>query len=104
MPVKKRVNEEVIMIDISPGNPIRYKWDFGDGSTPIETAEKIVKHTYTEPGTYGVIHSVWDACGVQQVCVDTAEITAAGGGFPLVAMGLIGVCLLGVVVYQGGTK
>ena len=104
MPVKKRVNEEVIIIDTSPGIPVRYKWDFGDGSFPIETAEKMVKHTYTEPGTYNVIHNVWDACGVQQVCVDVAEITPAAGGVPLAAIGLIGLTLLGVTVYTVGKK
>ena len=107
MPLKKPVNQEVVMIDTSAGNTVRYLWDFGDGSPPVDTADRIARHTYTKPGTYTVIHSVFDSCGSEKICADIAEISAAaGGGVPVFALGLLGLFVVGMVSYgaYGGKK
>ena len=38
----------------------RHEWDFGDGTT---TEGALVLHTYTEPGTYTVTHTITDDSG-----------------------------------------
>jgi PKD repeat protein len=42
---------EVQFYDQSTGNPIKWQWDFGDGTNSIE---QYPKHLYTKPGKYSV--------------------------------------------------
>jgi hypothetical protein len=39
----------------------KYRWDFGDGSTPVDTTEPIATHAYTAPNTYNITMTVFDA-------------------------------------------
>ncbi|ENN96529.1 PKD domain containing protein [Methanocaldococcus villosus KIN24-T80] len=41
------------------GKIIKYKWDFGDGSS-LETYNPIVYHIYNKPGFYRIKLTVWD--------------------------------------------
>jgi PKD repeat protein len=51
------VNDTIGFYDISTGNPNRWMWDFGDGTTSIAQNPK---HKYEKPGTYTVSLKVWD--------------------------------------------
>ncbi|NJL32546.1 MAG: PKD domain-containing protein [Chloroflexaceae bacterium] len=44
---------------------MRYRWDFGDGSPIVETAEPSVTHTYPTPGTYQARVEVTNYLGPQ---------------------------------------
>jgi PKD domain len=40
---------------------LKYRWDFGDGSTPIDTTDPITTHAYTAPDKYNITMTVYDA-------------------------------------------
>ncbi|NOQ71739.1 MAG: T9SS type A sorting domain-containing protein [Crocinitomix sp.] len=44
---------------------INVKWDFGDGSTYIQTNTSATGHIFNEPGTYTVCATVWSTNGVE---------------------------------------
>ena len=58
------------------GDPLTYRWDFGDGSAPSTGAR--VSHTYTEPGTFTAVLEVTDGRGGQ----DTATVQIEAGNEP----------------------
>ncbi|MEM7350071.1 MAG: PKD domain-containing protein [Acidobacteriota bacterium] len=45
------------------GGIVIYRWDFGDGSAPVETNTSVVAHDYQDEGTYEVRLTVVDAVG-----------------------------------------
>jgi PKD repeat protein len=55
----------VILTDTSTGNPVKWSWDFGDGTEPI--SQRNVTHTYATPGTFPVTLTIENAFGVQAV-------------------------------------
>src|SRR5206468_6217477 len=59
-----QVGENVIFsVKSATGNgPLRYSWEFGDGSAPTPfSATSTSSHTYTRAGHYGVTLSVMDS-------------------------------------------
>lgn len=58
--------------NFSYGDPIRYLWDFGDGSA--QTVEEAPEHTYTAEGLYTVKLSLITSLGAQGVAVKTDYI------------------------------
>ena len=61
------------------GDPITFKWDFGDGST-LSGAK--VSHSFTNAGTYTVKLTVNDGVGTGD---DTLKVTVKGAALPPVA-------------------
>ena len=51
------IDDPIQFYDISSGNPNRWMWDFGDGTTSIAQNPK---HKYEKPGTYTISLKVWD--------------------------------------------
>jgi PKD repeat protein len=47
--------------DLSHGNPIEWKWNFGDNTT---SEKKNPSHVYTSKGNYGIELAVSNSCGV----------------------------------------
>jgi PKD repeat protein len=45
------------------GDTLTYRWDFGDGSTPIETTNATATHEYSTAGTFAATLSVRDNQG-----------------------------------------
>ena len=79
----------------SSGSIRSYKWDFGDGSSPITFTNPTTSHTYDNPGTFKVTLTVTDSNGKiasssSIITVDPADLTV-----PLVAAGGGGLLLLG---------
>jgi PKD repeat protein len=58
--------------NFSTGNPVRFLWDFGDGTTSIE---KSPSHTYQKEGIYTVRLNVITNLGAQGVITKTNYIT-----------------------------
>ena len=47
--------------DPNPGGSItNYHWDFGDGTTPVDTSSPSITHTYSTPGAYTINLTVTD--------------------------------------------
>lgn len=69
-----------------PASFVRYRWDFGDGSPILETAEATVTHSYAQPGTYQVRVEVTDNWGHRAVTAGSPEagINPTAGGDPAV--------------------
>jgi PKD repeat protein/glucose/arabinose dehydrogenase len=67
--------------DDDPGDSIRHEWNFGDGS-PIST-EVSPTHTYTQPGRYTAVLTVFDSSGQQ---TSTSTIITVGNTSPTVTV------------------
>ncbi len=65
-------NDPVSFFDLSVGEVIDWKWDFGDG---FDSDEIDPIHTYDAPGTYEVVLTVTDRTGCKTVKSTTLEIT-----------------------------
>ncbi|MBO3699777.1 PKD domain-containing protein, partial [Roseivirga sp. E12] len=65
-------NDPVSFFDLSIGEVVDWKWEFGDG---FDSDEIDPIHTYDAPGTYEVILTVTDRTGCQTVKSTTLEIT-----------------------------
>lgn len=61
----------------TPARIIRYRWDFGDGTPIIETAEASVSHTYAAAGTYQVRVQVTSSYGHSALSPTAAMLTGA---------------------------
>lgn len=59
-PVQGQVPLTVFFIDTTSGNPIDWRWDFGDG---FNGEGKQIMHTYLQPGVYTVSMTVSDESG-----------------------------------------
>ena len=59
--------------DATLGTPIRWSWDFGDGTS---SEERSPTHTYSSPGTYTVVLTVWDAAGNVSTRTRAGYVTA----------------------------
>ncbi len=64
------------------GGPLRYQWDFGDGTAGATSA--VAAHTYTKPGTYTVTLTVTDEEDVQASTSVVVEVEAPQLGIALV--------------------
>lgn len=51
------------------GDILRFEWDFGDGSAPVQTGAPTVSHTYRAPGTYQARVVALDAAGARSAPV-----------------------------------
>lgn len=88
--------------DTSTPSPTLFYWDFGDGTPPLETAEKTVIHQYELPGKYTVTHRA----GTSPDCwsnICTQEIDVAAPPTPAPALGpgiflFLGIAALGIVM------
>jgi hypothetical protein len=60
----------------SPGEAQRItrRWDFGDGTAPVEAPRDFVEHTYERPGTYVVTLTVTDEAGQSSTATHTIRI------------------------------
>jgi PKD repeat protein len=63
--------------DLTPGNPVKWEWDFGDGTTD---SIRNPSHTYTQLGVYNVSLTTYDASG-QNTAVYQAYIDVLNTGF-----------------------
>ena len=65
-PEKPVVNQSVTFDASSSydpdGNIMNYEWDFGDGNI-TNTTEEVIKHSYSEAGSYEVVLTVTDDKG-----------------------------------------
>lgn len=59
------------------GDPLRYLWDFGDGSS---AEGKIVQHTYKKAGEYVVILTVSDPGGAEDRATTLLKVEECVGG------------------------
>ena len=57
---------------------VKFAWDFGDGTPPVETQQPTVGHTFAKAGTFGVVVQAIDTQGA----AGTAKVvvTVLGGG------------------------
>ena len=60
---------------------LRYKWDFGDGSPAIESAESSFVHVYPEDGIYTPSVTVIDGRGAESLPA-TQQLTVYSGEWP----------------------
>ncbi|OEK07022.1 hypothetical protein BFP71_05025 [Roseivirga misakiensis] len=65
-------NDPVSFFDLSIGEVVDWKWEFGDG---FDSDEVDPIHTYDAPGTYIVTLTITDRTGCQTVKTTTLEIT-----------------------------
>lgn len=65
-------NDPVSFFDLSVGEVVDWKWEFGDG---FESDEVDPIHTYDSPGTYNVILTITDRTGCETVKTSILEIT-----------------------------
>jgi PKD repeat protein len=59
------------------GDPLRFRWDFGDGSS---AEGKIVQHTYKKAGEYVVILTVSDPAGAEDRATTLLKVEECAGG------------------------
>lgn len=64
---------EVQFLDTTIGEPIAWRWDFGDGSAINEQGPN---HTYVNPGVYNVTLDVYDSSGQTNRTTRNGYITA----------------------------
>ncbi|HET6518424.1 MAG TPA: PKD domain-containing protein, partial [Geminicoccaceae bacterium] len=84
------------------GDPLTYRWDFGDGTPPAGGVR--VTHTYADGGTYPVILTVDDGTGLANA-THTAAITVAIDRPPVAdAGGNREVCAGDIVVLDGSSS
>jgi len=76
-----------------------YQWDFGDGGAGNGV---IATHSYTDPGTYTVSLTVWDAAGNSASDTITVDVEKAESSFPIhtVFIILVMIALIGVFVWM----
>ncbi len=74
-PESPKVNSQVVFTSKLP-TATSWEWDFGDGSTG---SGMVVKHTYTQAGTYSVTHTVISD-GTAYSKKKTVVVTTEGGG------------------------
>lgn len=60
---------------------IFYRWDFGDGSPPLQTSETVVQHLYTQDGNYMVTLQAFDRRGGASQILGQ-EVTVYSGALP----------------------
>lgn len=63
--------------DTSTGDPISWRWAFGDGG---QSVERNPVHTYNTPGTYSVTLIVRNAAGASKTLTRAALVRVATGG------------------------
>jgi PKD repeat protein len=84
------------------GDPLTYRWDFGDGSPPAAGVR--VAHTYAEGGIYPVVLTVDDGTGLSNAA-DRAAMTVTINRPPVAAAGgNKEVCAGDVVVFDGSAS
>lgn len=59
------------------GDPLTYRWDFGDGGS---AEGKVVQHTYAKAGEYVVILTVTDPSGAQARATKVLKVEECVGG------------------------
>lgn len=76
-----------------------YQWDFGDGSTGEGV---MTTHTYTDPGSYIVSLTVWDAAGNSATDRIIVDIEEAGSSSPILVVSviLVFVVLIGAFIWM----
>ena len=62
-----------------PGDPLLYRWDFGDGNTEEGEDLWTVRHQYLVPGTYTATVTFIDQDGAENTEDHTVHIRGAGG-------------------------
>lgn len=85
-------------VDTSTGEGIDdYYWDFGDGVIVNGSTKKQVKHTYAYPGSYTVLHTASNSCGIGSESSLVVTATQEGEGqiniLPLLYLGIGAVAL-----------
>lgn len=58
------------------GDPLTYRFDFGDGSPPVEQSSPLIAHTYVADGTYAASVEVSDDGGLATTDVLTINVGA----------------------------
>jgi PKD repeat protein len=71
-----QVNTQITFTDESTGNPTNFGWDFGDGTQTVNTAQRVVSHSYTVTGIFTITHTATNTCGTS-TCTSTIEILEA---------------------------
>lgn len=59
------------------GSPLRARWDFGDGSQPVEVDGLTIGHSYAEPGVYTMTMTVLDDLAESEPMTTTVEVLPA---------------------------
>jgi PKD repeat protein len=81
-PLNQAVNVPISFTDESGGFPTSWQWDFGDPSSPDNTATtQDATHTYTAPGVYTVRLTVYNAAGSSFTTKTVGISIAAGPAF-----------------------
>jgi len=57
------------------GQIVKYTWDFGDGSAPVETTNPTIQHTYTSPGNFNVQLTIEDNDGFSDSDATLARVS-----------------------------
>ncbi len=81
-PLNQAVNVPISFTDESGGFPTSWQWDFGDPSSPDNTATtQDATHTYAAPGAYTVRLTVYNAAGSSQSTRSVGISAAVGPAF-----------------------
>lgn len=80
---------------------LSYRWDFGDGTEPVETNEFVIQHEYMTDGNYEATLQVFDLRGGESEILNE-EITVYSGPLPSVVVDIQQE--LGRLRYQGGDE
>ncbi|MBS3951827.1 MAG: PKD domain-containing protein [Methylomicrobium sp.] len=83
------------------GLPLRYSWDFGDYSLPVEVVSPT--HVYEAPGTYAVALYVIDSANQADVYSLTVDVTLPGNTPPEANAGPNQTIYFGQPAYLNGT-
>lgn len=70
--------------DMTPGSPISWAWDFGDGNT---STSQNPMHTYAAAGAYTVCLAVTDSCGTDSLCQTVNPCVDPTAGFTYMITG-----------------
>ena len=65
---------------VPAGGALSYSWDFGDGTSPVTTANPTTTHVFAAPGSYDVTLTVTDALGTSTTQVFTGQTVSDDGG------------------------
>jgi PKD repeat protein len=69
------INQPVMFIDTSKGQPVSWVWDFADGTAPMTVSVPQVSHTYTKTGIFNVTMTATNWYGDTKTAFHSFEVT-----------------------------
>lgn len=69
------INQPVLFIDTSKGQPVSWVWDFADGTGPMTVTEPQISHTFTKVGMFNVTMTATNWVGDTKTAFHNFEVT-----------------------------